>query len=424
MPANKAWQRHGCYKLGSEQFFNFPLQSALIDCYDDSQSLDHFDPTKESRRLFKQFNYLRSQYASLTDGLALVQRGNWTHFEQLPGSNGTPTELGLWSASRAGIPNAQTLTGTSYTADVWFLYTNENQTQTYTHNCNGSDWISTPFVSGTTVRNLFSPYESYTLETSQSSFFDDGQAPYVGCLGSITMEPLSFKLLVPETDWVSVPPMLTKFSPGHDARLLSVDGGDNSTSVQISLEFNVEMDCDSITNALTLNMSTSSSTTPSISNAQCGAVSNPDPAAIIGSDTSAYAWNATIVNFPDGILHLTLNNPSASNGNTTGAVDHLLLRKGTADNVMVFPDADYKSDSFTKDGNTYTFTHSAVGADKFRYSVDFGQTWTTWQDYENSSNIDNSTFFDSSSNWWGGQHIIVQCKLKNVFVYQHLLIIL
>ena len=180
MPANKAWQRHGCYKLGSEQFFNFPLQSALIDCYDDSQSLDHFDPTKESRRLFKQFNYLRSQYASLTDGLALVQRGNWTHFEQLPGSNGTPTELGLWSASRAGIPNAQTLTGTSYTADVWFLYTNENQTQTYTHNCNGSDWISTPFVSGTTVRNLFSPYESYTLETSQSSFFDDGQAPYVG----------------------------------------------------------------------------------------------------------------------------------------------------------------------------------------------------------------------------------------------------
>lgn len=119
MPGNKAWQRHGCYKLGSEQFYGYPIQKGVTACMDDSESLDHFDPTSESRRLFKQFFYLREQYVALTDGFALVQRGNWTHFEQMPGSNQTATEIGLWTASRAGIPNAQTLTGTNYTADVW-----------------------------------------------------------------------------------------------------------------------------------------------------------------------------------------------------------------------------------------------------------------------------------------------------------------
>lgn len=80
--------------------------------------------------MFLQFNYLRTQYAPLQDGLELVQWGNWTHFEQLPGSNGTPTELGMWTASRAAVPGAQTLAGNN-TGQVWLLYTNENATHTY-----------------------------------------------------------------------------------------------------------------------------------------------------------------------------------------------------------------------------------------------------------------------------------------------------
>lgn len=410
MPANRVWQRHGCYKLGSEQFYNYPLQKGLTGCQDDSQSLDHFDPTAESRRLFKQFNYLRTQYAALTDGLDLVQRGNWTHFETLSGSNGTQTELGLWTASRAGIPDAQTLTGSNYTDQVWILYTNENTTVPYTFDCSSEEWISTPYQSGTVIKNLFSPFESYTLEASASPYYDDGQAPYVGCLNSITMDPLSFKLFVPEDNWVAVPPMLTKFSPGHDYRILNDGSDSDNATVDIRLEFNVEMDCNGITNALSFNVSGGGSS-PSASNVNCGTLPNPDPATISGSGTSSWSWNATLTNVPDGIIQITLDNPASSSGSNTGAKDMVLLRKGTSDNVMVWPDNDYDSGALSKDSSdNWQFSHKAVGADMFRYSVNFAQSWTTWQSYEDTTTVDNKTFFDSGDNWWDGQHIIVQCE--------------
>ena len=80
---------------------------------------------------------------------------------------------------------------------------------------------------------------------------------------------------------------------------------------------------------------------------------------------------------------------------------------------MVFPDNDHDSSAFTYDSSSdsYTFTHKAIGADKFRYTVDFGQTWTEWKDWEATSTIGNSTFFGNKDlNWWDGQHVIVQCK--------------
>src|ERR1700761_2078308 len=134
MFSNKAWQRHGCYHLGSDQYFNFPLQKSLLGCMDDWNSLDHFDPSADSRRMFGHFLYLRSVYNSLQDGFNLVQRGNWTYYIQLPGSNGTGTELGFWSLSRSGISGVQQLAGNN-TDQVWLLLTNENTTHTYQFDC-------------------------------------------------------------------------------------------------------------------------------------------------------------------------------------------------------------------------------------------------------------------------------------------------
>ena len=56
----------------------------------------------------------------------------------------------------------------------------------------------------------------------------------------------------------------------------------------------------------------------------------------------------------------------------------------------------------------YTFTHKALGAEKFRYSWNFGQNWTTWTAYEDVTSMDTS-LFDNSENWWTGEHIMVQC---------------
>ncbi|TFK76403.1 hypothetical protein BDN72DRAFT_234531 [Pluteus cervinus] len=408
MSSNTAWKRHGCYSLGSQQFFHMPLERALVGCYDDWNALDHFDPTADSRRLFAQFHYLRGVYGALQDGFNLVQRGNWTYFIQRPGSNGTETEMGLWSVSRAAIAGVQQLGGT-YQDQVWLLYTNENATQSYSYDCKQSLWISSPYDSNTRVKNLFAPYEEYDLQESLSSMNNDSQAPWFGCLPSVTMEGYGFKALVPIAEWVPPPPALTAFNPGHDARLLVNPGDANATNVDISIEFNTEMGCDSVTNSMSFNMSSSGKGgPPSVSNVQCGAVTDPPDSRVAGGSVSTWKWSATLQNFPDGILTITLNNPATASGNTTNAIDHLMLRKGSSDNVLVFPENEYdKSNSFTSSNGKYTFTHHALGADMFRYSWNFGKNWTQWQNWEDTTDIDPSPF-QSSDNFWAGQHIIVQ----------------
>ncbi|TFK42547.1 hypothetical protein BDQ12DRAFT_281172 [Crucibulum laeve] len=409
MTSNTAWKRHGCYKLGSEQYFNMPLEKSLFGCYDDWNALDHFDPTTDSRRVFAQFHHLRTVYGALQDGFNLVQRGNWTRFIERPGSNGTGTEMGLWSVSRAGIPG-QNLTG-AFRDQVWLLYTNENVTTTVQHACTSDLWMSSPYVANTQVRNLFAPYETYTLDSSLSSFNNDSKAPFFGCLPSITMDAYGFKALVPIAQWTAPLPALTKFVPGHDQRLQVNSGDVNATTADISLEFSVEMNCDSVTNSISLNMSSSGhGGVPKISNIYCGVMTNSDPSKIPGAANSQWAWSATLQNFPDGVLTITVDNPTAEGGNaTTGARDHLLLRKGAPDNVMVFPDNDYDtSGAFAFSDGHYTFTHKAYGADMFRYSWNFGQNWTDWKNWEDTTTIDASVFQSCGDCFWDGDHIMVQ----------------
>ncbi|KAI0035090.1 glycoside hydrolase family 13 and glycosyltransferase family 5 protein [Vararia minispora EC-137] len=400
---NQAWQRHGCYRLGSEQYYNMALQKSLIGCMDDWNSRDHFDPTADSRRLTAHMLYLRSVYGALQDGWELTTLGNWTYFIQRPGSNGTETEMGLWTASR-GFMTGQNTTG-AQTTTVFLLYTNENQTKSYNPSCSSPQWISSPYTAGTVVQNLFYPYENYTLQASGQKVGNTTK----GCLqGPLIMHPFSFKALVPLANWVAPRPALTKFSPGHDARVNSDNG---TTSVDVRLEFNTPMSCTGVTAAVSLNMSSSGhGPTPSISSSSvaCGGVTNPDATVLPGDMPSAWFWSATIQNMPDGILTLTVDNaPSATTGVSTNAVDHLLLRKGNSSNVMVFPDADYDASAFGSSNGQYTFTHKAQGADKFRWSWNFGKNWTLWQDWEDETFIDASNF-TGSSNWWSGEHIMVQ----------------
>lgn len=76
---------------------------------------------------------------------------------------------------------------------------------------------------------------------------------------------------------------------------------------------------------------------------------------------------------------------------------------------MVFPDSDYDASAFTQSGDNFIFKNNAFGADMFRYTGDFGHNWTKWQNWEDQTTIPKSTFEDSSV-FWGGQHIMVQCK--------------
>ncbi|KAF9265419.1 glycoside hydrolase family 13/glycosyltransferase family 5 protein [Marasmius fiardii PR-910] len=404
MSGTLAWKRHGCYKLGSEQYFNMPLDKGALGCYDDWNALDHFDPTADSRRLFSQFNYLRTVYGALQDGWNLVQRGNWTYYIERPGSNHTATEMGLWSISRSGLPDVQTLTG-QHNDQVWMLYTNENTTKTWSYDCKGPLWISSPFQSGTTVRNLFSPYEIYMLEDSLSSYFNDSKAPWLGCLRSVTMDPYGFKILVPVDQWTSAPPALTNFSPGHDARIMSSTGVDD---VDISLEFNAEMDCGKLTSSISLEIASSGrGNVPIITDVKCGASENPKTGIVQGVSMTRWEWNATLKSLPDGVLTITVNNPPRNDGgNGTGVIDHLLLRKGGRDNIMVFPENDY-TNSLTYSNGHLQYTHKAVGADMFRYSLNFGMNYTNWTKWEDVTVIP-PELYNGMNKFWEGDHIMLE----------------
>ena len=340
MTSNKAWQRHGCYHLGSEQFYNMALNRALLGCHDESNSLDHFDPTTETRRVFSHFFYLRSVYSALQDGFDLVQRGNWTYMVDMPGSNGTQTEMGLWSASRAGIIGSQNLTGT-HVGQVWLLYTNVNTTNTWQYSCTSGDWISSPYQAGFNIRNLFYPYETYTLESSLSPYYVNGQPPYYGCLGNITMEPMSFKAFVLAADWVPPRPAITKFIPGHDTRILAEAGATNATTVDITLEFSDLMDCNSVTQGISFNMSSSGhggNPTILVSSISCVNIdpSKADPPTIVGAAISAWSWSATLQNVPDGILEIIVNNVTDQVKNQTTEVHFLPLHAYASFNSHIF----------------------------------------------------------------------------------------
>ncbi|VDB82993.1 unnamed protein product [Peniophora sp. CBMAI 1063] len=397
MTATKAWQRHGCYGLGSDQYFNFDLQKVYMGCYDDWNALDHFDPTADSRRLMARMYQLRETYGALQDGFQLTQLGNWTYEIYRPGSGGTATTMGLWAVMRDKI-DTQTLSGT-YNDPVMLLYTNQNTSTTFEQSCTGKTPIYTPFTLGTTVRNLFYPYENYTLQSTTGST-TTGSA----CIPKVDMAPYEFKALVPQAQWVGPRPALTAFSPGHDAR---VDSSNGTTSLDIRLEFNVPMSCTGVTSALSVNASSSGKGgTVSVGTPACGAVTG-QTATLAGDAPSAWYWQTTLTNVPDGIIALTLKNaPSAAGANdTTQATDTLLVRKGTSDNVLVFPDADHDNSAWSESDGNFVFTHKALGADKFRWSWNFGQNWTTWQSWEDSTTIPSGNF---SGNWWDGDHIMVQ----------------
>ena len=80
---------------------------------------------------------------------------------------------------------------------------------------------------------LVAPFDLYVLQASGESYFYNGRELFTRYLNSIAMDPLSFKLFAPPTIWS---PMLTKFSPGHGVRLLTADGDNNSTHIDISLK--------------------------------------------------------------------------------------------------------------------------------------------------------------------------------------------
>lgn len=408
---SQAWMRHGCYTLGSSIYVDWPVTKGTTGCTDASQALDHRDPSAPLKNTIKYMFSLRESFPALDDGWLLVQLSNQTSYELLNGSS-TATEFGIWSVVRAY--NTQTQNATD-TVNVWLVYHNKPNETTYTFDCSDeNNNFLAPYDAGKIVRNLMNSSEAtYTLDDSTVSNTNwTGTTNNAGCLSSITMAPYEFKVFVVESEYVTPGPMITKFSPGHD---FQIDSSVNTTGeMEIELGFSVELECADVTAAISVTSyidGTGAQNLTTLGTATCGAVTDTEVGDFVGYIPTAWTWKATVSGLQDGVHKITVANVSTSDGVATNSVDHFLLRQGLPTNPVVFPEkANYSSSLLTvSDSKIMTVHHNAPGAQKWRYSTNWGSTWSDWKTYTgDSTTITTLSWSGSDAQAWDGYHIQVQ----------------
>lgn len=403
-----AWQQHGCYTLEATLYFDMPLEDTLTGCEDDTVSYDHRDPSHPVRNIIKHMYFLRETFPVLTDGFYLLQLSKQTEMIYLPGSSGVGTEEGLWSTMRNQFLGIQDL-GVDE-SPVWLLYHNRNTSYSYSFDCTDNDTaLISPFDAGTTVKNLFFPHQELNLTTSPQKLGINGSTEYNGCYDAITLDAFEYRAYVPIDYWVPPPPMITKFLPGHDHRFQSTQ---DSNIVTVEFHFNTAMDCQSVTDSISFSSNTVSDLTPTIDNStvSCGNMTDSQPS-YVGTVATAWGWSANVTNLAPGIHQIIVRNATtADNGSSTKSTDRFLIRIGGADNPLIFPmTANYSSSLLGKDANgNLTLSHTAPGASWFRYSTNWGSTYSEWKVYETNSTISKLAWSGTSDQEWKGEHVIVQ----------------
>ncbi|KAF2266529.1 hypothetical protein CC78DRAFT_615044 [Lojkania enalia] len=417
MASQQAWQMHGCYKLGEEVYVGMPFDRALRGCGDDSVSLDHRDPSHFMRNILKRHYELRQQYTVLNEGAYLETLSSQTYDIYLPGSLGMPSPTGIWSIYRGRFPDVQDFadTGELGNQGLWIIYSNDNKTVNYTFNCQSyGEGLIAPFPEYTTVKNLFFPYEEYTLETSIAKLKIENSEEANGCLSNLVMEAWSYKLLVPKDKWMMPGPTITKVIPGHDARIISQVLDGEPQVVPFEVHFSSEMDCEGTVR----NFSVSSTTIHgqqarlNTSSAVCSVV-EPEPQQHVGQIATTWTLSGEFENVYDGIHVYTINNVSTKSTKMyTNAVDHFMFRIGQLNNPMVFPaTANYSTSLLHQDKETGNLrvTHKATGADKWQYSLNWGNTWSQWRDYSSvNATLEKQLWSGTKEQEWQGEHVMIR----------------
>ena len=313
------------------------------------------------------------------------------------------------SGARSYFPGVQ---GILATQPVWYVYHNQGKQTVYTFNCsNNESAFVAPFDAQTIVKNLFYPYDEIFLESSDMKLGFDGSTNPSGCLSNITMQPFEFRLYVPQANWVGPPPMVTRFTPGHDAQLNSNDA---NGSVNISFSFSEPMDCELLTCSISIVSTVEGNPGPAqIDNrtVKCEVLTTSDAPPYVGAIPSNWTWSATLTNVADGVHQIIITNTTNQAGTAnTNAVDKFLMLIGQPNNPVVFPtSANYSSTLVVRDGDDLSVNHSAAGASMWRYSTNWGSTWSNYMNYTGGEQqIDELPWTGTSAQSWSGDHVMVQ----------------
>lgn len=431
MSSAQAWQMHGCNVVENHNLNNAPYNTSRTGCTDYSNALDHRDPSHPVYGVLKQMFELRERYPVLNDGWVVSELSSQTFNYTLPGSFGVPTVTGLWSVHRGHMEEVQDFTGQGMfeNQSIWLLYSNYNDSKTYTSDCATDNAIISPFDVNTVVKNLFYPFDEWSLRSSNTQLGIDGSFELNGCLESVNMTKYGWKAFVPKDKWVEPSPVISRFLPGHDARILSNTSSEEASSVDIEVRFTTLMDCDSFTENVDVTSYTEAGETATIDkdSIECHTIDPLFESSYYGPSPSIWRARATVKNMYDGIHTINVNNiTSASKNASTGSHDHFMLRIGQEENPIVFPyGANYSDTLLFKHDDAQTnphkrdveitesgfyIHHKAPGADKWRFTMSWGGVWSDWFDYNGGNDTLPSQTWTGSGGYktWEGDHVKVQ----------------
>ncbi|TIC95265.1 Cell wall alpha-1,3-glucan synthase mok13 [Colletotrichum higginsianum] len=400
----QAWKIHGCYAGDNSVYVDWPIAKGRKGCEDETVAYDHRDPSASVRNWMKRLFAFREEYPVLESGWLLEQLSNKTHGVQYNGS-GVATETGIWSVARGYLSNQ------NKTDDpVWLVYHNSPNETTYEFDCSKeAEAFISPFDGNTKVRNLFSTDAAITLETSTKDNGFKGAGHKAGCISSITMSPFEFRAYVPDKEWLEIAPSITGFEPGHDA---PIDSTDANGRIPIAFKFSTEMDCNTVTRSISAYVTVDGNTKSNLTfdTPVCGSMDPIEKESWTGAIASVWKWSANLQNVPDGIVKITANNTAAPNGNSTNAVDHFLVRFGKPYNPVTFPaTANYSRSLMEQSGSEYFINHAAPGATKWRYSTNWGSSWSNWMTYTGArQRMIPQAWEGTDLQKWEGQHLMVQ----------------
>ena len=246
----------------------------------------------------------------------------------------------------------------------------------------------------------------------------DNSTEVNGCLGSMALPPFGFKAFVPRDKWLRPSPVITKFNPGHDSRIISANGPGEKQNISIELYFSDEMNCETVQNGISVTSTTEDDIIPSFQDAICENIN--DTTARVSEYTGPVTnqipamWkiSGNLVNVSDGVHSINVINVTNQVGNaSTNAVNHFLLRVGRLDNPMVFPrSANYSNSLLYEDSDKSLYvSHKAAGADKFRYSTNWGSSWSDWETYSGgNTTLQPLPWIGTTAQRWSGQHVQIE----------------
>lgn len=230
------------------------------------------------------------------------------------------------------------------------------------------------------------------------------------------MSPWGYKAFVPEDQFVSPRPTITKFVPGHDARILS-----NSTSAEMmafEIHFSWPMDCDSVKSSIKISSTTENNEIAEVdaSSITCSSVDAEEGTSeLVAQVGTMWTVSGQLTNVFDGIHLISVNNASTEDGlggSSTNANDTFMVRVGSLQNPVVFPGfANYTTDLLFKDDSSGAFwvSHKAAGADLWRYSLNWGSNWSNWTQYKGGNDtLAPQPWSGTDAQKWQGDHVMLQ----------------